>query len=34
VIYDDDWSKEAARIWWILGYWGVGDVRLLNGWRA
>ncbi len=18
VIYDDDWSKEAARIWWIL----------------
>jgi thiosulfate/3-mercaptopyruvate sulfurtransferase len=34
-IYDDDWSKEAARIWWIFRYWGVNDVRLLNGgWRA
>ena len=35
VIYDDNWSKEAARIWWILRYWGVNDVRLLNaGWKA
>jgi thiosulfate/3-mercaptopyruvate sulfurtransferase len=35
VIYDDDGSKEAARIWWILKYWGVADVRLLNGgWKA
>lgn len=35
VIYDDDWNKEAARIWWILKYWGAADVRLLNGgWKA
>ncbi len=35
VVYDDDWNKEAARIWWILKYWGVADVRLLNGgWKA
>jgi thiosulfate/3-mercaptopyruvate sulfurtransferase len=35
VVYDDDWSKEAARIWSILRYWGVSDVRLLNGgWHA
>ena len=31
VIYDDNQSKDAARIWWILKYWGVKDVRLLNG---
>jgi thiosulfate/3-mercaptopyruvate sulfurtransferase len=30
-IYDDTSSKDAARIWWILRYWGVKDVRLLNG---
>jgi thiosulfate/3-mercaptopyruvate sulfurtransferase len=35
VIYDDNLSKDAARIWWILRYWGVRDVRLLNGgWLA
>jgi thiosulfate/3-mercaptopyruvate sulfurtransferase len=35
VIYDDNLSKDAARIWWILRYWGVKDVRLLNGgWGA
>jgi thiosulfate/3-mercaptopyruvate sulfurtransferase len=35
VVYDDDWNKEAARIWWILKYWGVADVRLLNGgWKS
>ena len=35
VIYDDDWNKEAARIWWILKYWDVADVRLLNGgWKS
>jgi thiosulfate/3-mercaptopyruvate sulfurtransferase len=22
---------EAARVWWILRYWGIKDVRLLNG---
>lgn len=31
VIYDDASSKNAARIWWILRYWGCRDVRLLNG---
>jgi thiosulfate/3-mercaptopyruvate sulfurtransferase len=35
VIYDDSLGKDAARIWWILRYWGLRDVRLLNGgWRA
>jgi thiosulfate/3-mercaptopyruvate sulfurtransferase len=35
VIYDDAQSKDAARIWWILRYWGVKDVRLLNGgWKG
>jgi thiosulfate/3-mercaptopyruvate sulfurtransferase len=34
VVYGDD-VREAARIWWILRYWGLTDVRLLNGgWRA
>jgi thiosulfate/3-mercaptopyruvate sulfurtransferase len=31
VVYDDSMTKDAARIWWILRYWGVKDVRLLNG---
>ena len=31
VVYDDSSSKDAARVWWILRYWGVADVRLLNG---
>jgi thiosulfate/3-mercaptopyruvate sulfurtransferase len=35
VVYDDNSSKDAARIWWILRYWGIDDVRLLNGgWRG
>jgi len=38
VVYDDASAKDAARIWWILRYWGVADVRLLNGgwhgWKA
>jgi thiosulfate/3-mercaptopyruvate sulfurtransferase len=35
VVYDDNDAKDAARVWWILRYWGVGDVRLLNGgWKA
>ncbi len=38
VVHDDSAGKEAARIWWILRYWGVKEVRLLNGgwtaWRA
>jgi thiosulfate/3-mercaptopyruvate sulfurtransferase len=31
VIYDDSRSKDAARVWWILRYWGYAHVRLLNG---
>lgn len=31
VVYDDKGTKDAARIWWILKYWGVKDSRLLNG---
>ncbi|MCU0705576.1 MAG: sulfurtransferase [Fimbriiglobus sp.] len=31
VVYDDNSTKDAARIWWLLRYWGVEDVRLLNG---
>jgi thiosulfate/3-mercaptopyruvate sulfurtransferase len=31
VVYDDNYTKNAARIWWILRYWGIDDVRLLNG---
>lgn len=35
VVYDDKGMKEAARIWWILCFWGVKDVQLLNGgWRT
>src|SRR5216683_7304470 len=35
VLYDDNLSKDAARIWWILRFWGVRDVRLLNGgWKG
>lgn len=37
VVYDDN-GTNAARIWWILRYWGIKDVRLLNGgwtgWKA
>jgi len=31
VVYDDNFSRDAAPIWWMLRYWGVEDVRLLNG---
>lgn len=31
VVYDDIQAKDAARIWWVLRYWGAKDVRLLNG---
>ncbi|HMF18980.1 MAG TPA: rhodanese-like domain-containing protein, partial [Gemmataceae bacterium] len=34
VVYDDN-GTNAARVWWILRYWGVKDARLLNGgWTA
>lgn len=31
VVYDDASNKDAARVWWILKFWGVQDVRLLHG---
>jgi thiosulfate/3-mercaptopyruvate sulfurtransferase len=38
VVYDNVLSKDAARIWWILRYWGVEHACLLNGgwadWKA
>jgi thiosulfate/3-mercaptopyruvate sulfurtransferase len=35
IVYDDMLSRDAARVWWILRYWGIDDVRLLNGgWKA
>jgi thiosulfate/3-mercaptopyruvate sulfurtransferase len=35
VVVSGDDVKEMARIWWILSYWGVKDVCLLNGgWLA
>jgi thiosulfate/3-mercaptopyruvate sulfurtransferase len=38
VIYDDASNKDAARVWWILKYWGLNDVKLLHGmwtgWKA
>ena len=27
IVYDDNFTKDAARIWWVLKYWGVEDVR-------
>lgn len=35
VIYDDKQAKNAARIWWIMRYWSLPNVQLLNGgWPA
>jgi thiosulfate/3-mercaptopyruvate sulfurtransferase len=34
-VYDDSLAKDAGRMWWILRYWGVRDVRLVNGgWKG
>src|SRR5262249_11187808 len=34
VVYGDD-LRDTARIWYIIRYWGVKEVRILNGgWRA
>jgi len=35
VLLDDVSSRDAARLWWILRYWGFPDVALLDGgWTA
>jgi thiosulfate/3-mercaptopyruvate sulfurtransferase len=38
IVYDSSSTKDAARIWWILRYWGLEDASLLNGgwtgWKA
>jgi thiosulfate/3-mercaptopyruvate sulfurtransferase len=35
VIYDDQSTNRAARMWWILRYWGIRDVKLMNGgWKG
>ncbi|TWT78452.1 putative thiosulfate sulfurtransferase [Posidoniimonas polymericola] len=31
IVFDDAVTPNAARAWWILKYWGVKDVRILNG---
>jgi len=31
VLYDDNRFAGAARAWWLLGYFGHSDVRILNG---
>jgi thiosulfate/3-mercaptopyruvate sulfurtransferase len=34
VVYGGD-LRETARVWWILDYWGIRELRLLNGgWQA
>jgi thiosulfate/3-mercaptopyruvate sulfurtransferase len=35
ILCGGDDPREATRIWWILHYWGIRDVRILNGgWPA
>lgn len=31
VLYDAVRNRDAARTWWILRYWGVRNVQILNG---
>jgi thiosulfate/3-mercaptopyruvate sulfurtransferase len=35
LVYGGNDVRDAARVWWLLRYWGGTDVRLLNGgWAA
>jgi thiosulfate/3-mercaptopyruvate sulfurtransferase len=35
VVYGDQNMSQTCRIWYILRYWGIEDVRVLNGgWKA
>lgn len=31
VVYDEGGATSAARVWWILKYWGVENAAILNG---
>jgi thiosulfate/3-mercaptopyruvate sulfurtransferase len=31
IVYDDEGNHIAARLWWLLNYYGHPEVRLLNG---
>jgi len=31
VVYDDDSSRPATRLWWVLNYYGHTNVKVLNG---
>ena len=35
VIYDDPVYPNSGRLWWLLNYWGVKEVKLLHGgWKG
>jgi thiosulfate/3-mercaptopyruvate sulfurtransferase len=35
IVYGGNDVRDATRVWWILRYWGLRDVRILNGgWPA
>ena len=31
IVYDSAKSLNAARVWWVLNYYGISDVSILNG---